>query len=148
MPCAKYCRSKVKMSQVNGHTTAKDSSIPIVDFAEWTIGNQDQRKTIADKFLAACQTVGFVYIINHGVPSSKVEEAFAVSKKLFDLSEDEKKLAPHPPGGAHHRGYSWPGFEKVTQAFGDEENKEKLTKELRSISDVKVCYVQLSTRIS
>lgn len=131
------------MSQVNGHMTAEESKIPIVDFAQWTNGSQDQRKTIAKEFLGACQTVGFVYIINHGVPSIKIQEAFAVSKKLFDLSDDQKKMAPHPPGGAHHRGYSWPGFEKVTQAFGDEENKENLRNELRSISDVKVRYVQV-----
>ena len=62
-----------------------------------------------------------------------------MSKKLFDLDRDQKMLAPHPPGGAVHRGYSWPGFEKVTQTFGDEENKEELKSELRSVSDVKVC---------
>ena len=132
------------MNQLNGHMTAEESSIPIVDFAEWTTGSKDQRKVIAQEFLGACQTVGFVYIINHGIPSSRIEEAFAVSKKLFGLNEDQKKLAPHPPGGAHHRGYSWPGFEKVTQAFGDEEDKEGLRKEFRSISDVKVRYMEIT----
>ena len=91
-------------------------------------------------FVNACQTVGFVYIINHGVPSSKIDEAFAMSAKLFNLSRDQKMLAPHPPGGAIHRGYSWPGFEKVTQTFGDEENRDELKKDLRSISDVKVNF--------
>lgn len=37
------------------------------------------------------------------------------SKKFFSLPLETKLLAPHPPGGAHHRGYSAPGLEKVTQ---------------------------------
>ncbi|PPQ71936.1 hypothetical protein CVT24_007910 [Panaeolus cyanescens] len=38
-----------------------------------------------------------------------------LSKKLFDLPPEVKQLAPHPPSGAHHRGYSAPGREKVKQ---------------------------------
>lgn len=126
------------MNPCNGRSAAVDSNIPIVDFAEWTSGSPDQRKQIANDFVEACRTVGFAYIINHGVAPGRVEEAFAMSKKLFDLSHDQKMLAPHPPGGAVHRGYSWPGFEKVTQTFGDEADREDLKKRLRSITDVKV----------
>ena len=136
------------MAQSNSHRAAEESSIPIVDFAQWINGSQDQKKNIAKEFIEACKTVGFVYIINHGVPSSKIKEAFTVSKTLFDLSEEQKKLAPHPPGGAVHRGYSWPGFEKVTQACGDEENKDDLRKELRAVSDVKVgCIYAVSSSV-
>ena len=38
------------------------------------------------------------------------------SRKFFALPLATKLLAPHPPGGMHHRGYSSPGMEKVTQA--------------------------------
>ena len=47
-------------------------------------------------------------------------------------------LAPHPSGFTVHRGYSWPGLEKVSNAMGDEDDKEDLTKSLRQVSDVKV----------
>ncbi len=47
-------------------------------------------------------------------------------------------LAPHPPAFTVHRGYSWPGLEKVSNAMGDEEDVENLKKELRQVSDVKV----------
>jgi isopenicillin N synthase-like dioxygenase len=33
----------------------------------------------------------------------------------LDLPIETKMLAPHPPGGSHHRGYSAPGVEKVSQ---------------------------------
>ncbi|CAF9932161.1 MAG: hypothetical protein HETSPECPRED_008283 [Heterodermia speciosa] len=115
-------------------------AIPTVDFAEWTSGGPDRRKQIANDFVAACRTVGFAYIINHGVAPGRVKEAFAMSQKLFDLGHEQKMLAPHPPGGAVHRGYSWPGFEKITQTFGDEADREDLKKRLRSIADVKESY--------
>jgi hypothetical protein len=38
---------------------------------------------------------------------------------------ETKVLAPHPPGGAHHRGYSKPGAEKVTQHQYDKEGLAK-----------------------
>lgn len=116
-------------------------AIPTVDFAEWTSGGPDRRKQIANDFVAACRTVGFAYIINHGVAPGRVKEAFAMSQKLFDLGHEQKMLAPHPPGGAVHRGYSWPGFEKITQTFGDEADREDLKKRLRSIADVKVSLI-------
>lgn len=61
------------------------------------------------------------------------------TKRFFDLSMEEKQLAPHPTSGQHHRGshapkatsvrshiykflgYSAPGLEKVSQHIYDEE---------------------------
>ena len=45
-------------------------------------------------------------------------------------------LAPHPPGGSHHRGYSGISQEKVTQNVFD---KEEIA-DLRQIPDVKETY--------
>jgi isopenicillin N synthase-like dioxygenase len=58
------------------------------------------------------------------------------SKKFFDLPESTKQLAPHPPGGSHHRGYSGLGLEKVSQNVFD---KEKLDA-LRAVPDVKESF--------
>ena len=55
-----------------------------------------------------------------------VEECFAWSKKFFDLPLETKMLAPHPPGGSHHRGYSAPGVEKVSQGVYDVNELNKL----------------------
>jgi isopenicillin N synthase-like dioxygenase len=45
-------------------------------------------------------------------------------------------LAPHPPGGAHHRGYSAPGVEKVSQHTYDEAELNKL----RDVPDYKESF--------
>lgn len=48
-------------------------------------------------------------------------------------------LAPHPAGFGVHRGYSWPGLEKVSNLMGDEEDADKAKRAKREICDVKVC---------
>ncbi len=105
-------------------------------------GGKEQRKGIATQLNDACRSVGFVYIVNHGIPSSKIAETFSWTKKLFDLDRNQKMLAPHPNGSAVHRGYSWPRLEKVSQLYGDEEDAD-LAKKLRAITDVKVRFEEL-----
>ena len=50
---------------------------------------------------------------------------------------ETKILAPHPPGGSHHRGYSAPGLEKVSQYMDGDEN---VGEKLREVTDVKESY--------
>lgn len=121
-----------------------DLSLPIIDFADWHDVNSapEKKKAVADKLVEACRTTGFVYIINHRVPSDELEQAFGWSKKLFDLKPEEKMLAPHPDGPEVHRGYSWPGLEKVSQVLGNEKDldEEQMVKKLRQIQDCKESY--------
>lgn len=122
--------------------TAPEPTVPVVDFSPWQANaSLDQKKAVAAEIIQACKDVGFVYLTNHAISPHRLEEAFAMSKKLFDLPTEKKKLAPHPPGFAVHRGYSWPGLEKVSNAMGDEADKEGLVDNLRSIGDVKVCLL-------
>lgn len=133
-----------------GHYVNDDGSavttsiIPIVDFGGWDSASLGQKRLIAAQLIEACQSIGFVYIRNHKIPPARIAEAFSWSQKLFDLSSEEKKLAPHPDGSAVHRGYSWPGLEKVTNLKGDEEDAH-LAQELRQVADVKVFLASLLT---
>jgi isopenicillin N synthase-like dioxygenase len=114
--------------------------LPIIDFANWKEDSTpEQRQAIAKELAEACHNVGFVFIINHGVSPELLEEAFGWSKRLFDLKTGEKMLAPHPPGPTVHRGYSWPGLEKVSQVISSD---EKVGEALRAVKDCKVCLLQ------
>lgn len=120
----------------NGHS---HSDIPIVDFARWKRGSaREERLKVAKDLVAACREVGFVYIINHGVPKETLDRAFELTKQLYDLPKEDKMKAPHPPGWAHHRGYSWPGLEKVSAALSQKDD-EKMVEQLREVTDCKVC---------
>jgi hypothetical protein len=44
--------------------------------------------------------------------------------------------APHPDGPTVHRGYSWPGLEKVSQVISSD---LEVGESLRSVRDCKVC---------
>ena len=113
-----------------------ESVIPIVDFAKWN--DNQARQQISKELVDACRNVGFVYIINHGISSEVLEDAFGWTRKLFDLSHEQKMLAPHPPGPEVHRVYSYPGLEKVSQVYGDDAKDESVGKSLREVKDCKV----------
>ena len=116
------------------------ANIPVVDFTEFTSDATLVRcKDIAQQLVSACKDVGFVYITGHGVPANTLAEAFAISKKFYDLPKEEKMKAPHPPGWAIHRGYSWPGLEKVSAAISEKDDKEWIEK-LREVQDYKESY--------
>ncbi|EKG16424.1 hypothetical protein MPH_06393 [Macrophomina phaseolina MS6] len=117
---------------------SSESPVPIVDFGPFYTGDDAVKKAVAERLDEALHTVGFVYLKNHGVPQEKVDKAFewGQSKRFFALPTDVKMLAPHPPGGSHHRGYSGLGIEKVSQHVFDE---EALTA-LREVPDVKESY--------
>ncbi|KAJ5169523.1 Oxoglutarate/iron-dependent dioxygenase [Penicillium coprophilum] len=115
--------------------SAKSPNIPVVDFASWE--TESSRLRIAREIVAACKQVGFVYIINHSLPESTLDEAFNWSKLFFNLPQDEKLKAPHPEGWEVHRGYSWPGLEKVSQAMSIDKDDKKAD-QLREVPDIKV----------
>jgi len=113
-------------------------SIPLVDLSSFTPDSApESRLRIAHELVTACRKVGFVYILGHGVPQDQVDRAFSISKKFYALPKEEKMKAPHPPGWAVHRGYSWPGLEKVSAAISEKDDKEMVDK-LREVQDYKV----------
>lgn len=117
------------------------AQIPVIDLGPFISGSPEARLHIAQDLTAACKQVGFAYIVNHGIAPELVDESFKWAKKLFDLPQEQKMLAPHPPGAEVHRGYSWPGLEKVSQYIhmkGDDDDAEKMGKELRQVQDCKV----------
>ncbi|RDW72942.1 clavaminate synthase-like protein [Coleophoma cylindrospora] len=112
--------------------------LPVIDFANWREDSTpEQRYQVAKELADACHNVGFVYIINHGVTPDLLEEAFGWSKRLFDLETEKKMLAPHPNGPTVHRGYSWPGLEKVSQVISTD---MELGEKLREVRDCKESY--------
>ncbi|KAF8954069.1 thymine dioxygenase [Flammula alnicola] len=92
-------------------TPTASTTVKTVDFAPFLDGSD--RQGVADAILESFKSIGFVYLTNHGLPQDKIASMFKWSKQLFALPMEIKQLAPHPESGAHHRGYSAPGREKV-----------------------------------
>ncbi|KAI8067901.1 hypothetical protein BC940DRAFT_300743 [Gongronella butleri] len=59
-------------------------TIPIIDFSQ-------DKQTVAKHVLEACSTIGFFYMVNHGLPQADIDRAFALSKDFFDQPLEAKK---------------------------------------------------------
>ncbi|THG95303.1 hypothetical protein EW026_g6327 [Hermanssonia centrifuga] len=99
------------------------AGISIVDFGGFLDGTRKQ--AVADAMVESFKNIGFVYLVNHGLSQGKIDSTFEWSKRFFAQPTDTKLLAPHPASGAHHRGYSAPGVEKVVQNVFDAEELVK-----------------------
>ena len=67
--------------------------IPAIDFTSLTTGDLALRKATATSMRKAFEDFGFIYLNNHRVPQSVIDELFARSIAFFDLPQATKALA-------------------------------------------------------
>lgn len=67
------------------------TSIPIVDLAQFTKGNTEQKQNFVYELGRAFEEVGFVSVRNHGVPQSLIDDYYKTVQKFFSLSTETKK---------------------------------------------------------
>jgi isopenicillin N synthase-like dioxygenase len=68
-------------------------TIPLIDFAPFLHGSRAEKLAVADQVREACETIGFLYLANHGVPESKIEATLAAARRFFALP-DNVRLNP------------------------------------------------------
>ena len=56
--------------------TLTDSGIAIVDFGPFIDGSNKQ--AVADKILSSFKEIGFVYLVNHGIPPERTAQMFTL----------------------------------------------------------------------
>lgn len=112
------------MSDLPGTTVGSASSratltaaIPSIDLAEWFDGSPADRAGVAADLGAACETVGFLQLTNHGLPADVVAALRAASDAFFTLP-DETKLALRPPAPGVNRGYAARRSESLAYSLG------------------------------
>ncbi|XP_046365452.1 proline hydroxylase buaE-like isoform X1 [Haliotis rufescens] len=74
------------------------SAIPVVDFQKYGLNVADPTsvasevlETTAREIYDAFSTIGFVYLINHGIEQRQVDDMFTASKSFFDQPVEEKR---------------------------------------------------------
>jgi len=85
-------------------------AIPMIDMGAFLDGSD--RRGVAQKIGAACRSVGFLYLTNHGIPTELIDAAMAQTRRFFALPLD-RKLEIHIDKSRAHRGY-FPLFEENT----------------------------------
>ncbi|EKM78967.1 hypothetical protein AGABI1DRAFT_114495 [Agaricus bisporus var. burnettii JB137-S8] len=96
--------------------------VKTVNFEPFLDGSNKQ--AVADALLSSFKNEGFVYLVNHGLPQEKIDTMFEMSKAFFEMPHAKKMQAPHPASGAHHRGYSAPGSEKIIRYDDNEKESD------------------------
>ena len=82
---------------------APANGIPVIDIAPFRSGDGKGRVALA--VAEACERIGFLVIVGHGVERGLLDRAFAVSREFFDLPLEEK-LRYRPSGEVAPRGYA------------------------------------------
>ena len=67
------------------------SEIPLVDFAPFLEGTDEDRLRVAKQIVHACETIGFCYLTGHGVPEDMRAAMFDRSAEFFHLPHAEKE---------------------------------------------------------
>ncbi|MFT5266761.1 MAG: isopenicillin N synthase-like dioxygenase [Acidimicrobiales bacterium] len=66
------------------------TSIPIIDASALVTGVSDSRHELVRQFGEAYRTMGFSYIVNHGVPASLITDLLDASRRFHALPRAEK----------------------------------------------------------
>ena len=83
-----------------------NSTIPTVDISPFfkENGNEEAKKKAKETISQACFECGFFQIVNHGIPTTLMRKALALSESFFGFSSEEKlksspnSTAPLPAG--------------------------------------------------
>jgi len=96
-------------------------TIPTVDYTLAHSSNEDERNDFARQVGEALQDIGFFALINHGIDTELIANAYSQCDQFFDLDEMDKRnyLLPEI---AHQRGYT---------AFGVEHAKDNPAPDLK-----------------
>jgi isopenicillin N synthase-like dioxygenase len=67
------------------------SRIPVIDVGPMFAGAPSALDRVGAEVRDACETIGFFYIANHGIPEALIDDAFAQSKRFHALPLSEKR---------------------------------------------------------
>ncbi|KAJ6638092.1 2-oxoglutarate-Fe(II) type oxidoreductase ppzD [Pseudolycoriella hygida] len=99
------------------------NSVPIIDFS---LSSEE----ICEKIKSALADVGFLYIVNHGVDTSKVQNAFDQSKHFFQQLDNVKRMFLQNPPVSGYAGWVEPG----------QELHSKLESDAKVVDELRECY--------
>ena len=90
-------------------------TIPVVDLSKFVDGDEAQRAEFVQEIGNAFHEIGFVGVVNHGIPKDLIDGFYAGAKAFFGLPVDIKRQY-EIPGLAGQRGYTSFGKEHAKQS--------------------------------
>lgn len=97
-------------------------SIPTIDLGKWLEGDSAARVQVARDFDIAAKDVGFLQIINHGLPASTLSAILDAADRFYALPDSEKALVS-PESKSVNRGYTAPNSECLALSLAVDSSK-------------------------
>ncbi|XP_077986153.1 uncharacterized protein LOC144440641 [Glandiceps talaboti] len=89
---------------------AKQADVPVVDFSAYSVDRNSPDSELFPKLIDdihdAFTTIGFVYLKNHGIDERMIENAFTISRKIFQLPSEVKIKYARPRDNTINHGYA------------------------------------------
>lgn len=101
-------------------------TIPLVDLSQFVNGTLEEKNKFIETLGDAFHSVGFIGVINHGIPSSLIQSFYKEAYHFFSLPENEK-LKYKIPSANGQRGYT---------AFGTEHAKQSKVADLKEFFQI------------
>jgi isopenicillin N synthase-like dioxygenase len=89
-----------------------DLAVPVIDIAELRSPGGARRRSVAEQIGEACETVGFLTVVGHGIDPAVLADAFATTRRIFD-QPTAAKLARAWDDEHLDRGYDPPGRQRL-----------------------------------
>ncbi|MEZ4933235.1 MAG: 2-oxoglutarate and iron-dependent oxygenase domain-containing protein [Saprospiraceae bacterium] len=80
-------------------------AIPLVDLSKFRNGTPEERSAFVKELGNAFHNIGFVGVINHGIPKRLIDDFYSASKRFFALPVEVKRKY-EIEGLAGQRGYT------------------------------------------
>jgi isopenicillin N synthase-like dioxygenase len=103
-----------------------DEVIPILDLGPFLAGEDGARERLAGELRHAQESVGFYFMVNHGVPRDLIDRAHANLRRFFALSDEEKR---------RHKNYMPPGSTIYVSSTVNENTQPDLNEMLRIVRE-------------
>ncbi len=66
------------------------SSLPLIDMATYRRGEPEAKSSLIREIADKSRTLGFFYLVNHGLPDGLLNAQLAWGRRFFDLPDDQK----------------------------------------------------------
>lgn len=103
-----------RMGAVGTETT--DREVRVISMADF----ENRFDEIAEQLWSAARDIGFFQVVDHGIDMAEVNNAFAMSKKLFELPQEVKEQYPLKRG----QNAGWEYKSQVRPSSGTADEKE------------------------
>lgn len=98
------------------------SKLPILDVGPYLAGDDGARTELADQLRAACEEVGFYFLINHGISQDLIDTTFEEARRFHALPTETKMLWKQDE---HYVGYLPPGGIRINAGGGFDNKANK-----------------------